>query len=106
MAEEKPLARKQIKTLLVGDSELPSFHVNVVNVRAGNEEFFVTLATAVPPEITDIKDLEKIDTVEAQSLFRFVLTRNVMKQVIDLMKNVYDQQTEQLNLIGLLQEKE
>jgi hypothetical protein len=46
MAEEKKLPEpKQLRTVFVGDSELPIHFVNAVNVRAGLEEFYFTLGT-------------------------------------------------------------
>jgi hypothetical protein len=106
MAEERQLPQqKLVKPTLVGDSELPVHYVNIVNVRGAVEEFFVTLGIAVPPEITDIKDLESIDTVKAQALFRFVMSRQVMKDVIELMQHIYDQQTLQIEMMHSVQEK-
>lgn len=106
MAEERQIPQqKLIRTTFVGDSELPVHYVNIVNVRSGVEEFFVTLGTAMPPEITDIKDLESIDTVKAQPLFRFAMSRQVMKDVIELMQRIYDQQTKQIEMMHTLQEK-
>ena len=106
MAEERENPQqKRIKTTIVGDSELPIHYVNIVNVRGGVEEFFVTLATAMPPEITDIKDLESIDVVKAHAVFRFALSRPVMKEVIELMERIYDQQTKQIEMMRTLQEK-
>ena len=58
MAEEIKLPQpKQIKAEFVGEAELPTHYVNIVNVRAGVEEFFITLGTGIPPEIADIKDV-------------------------------------------------
>ncbi len=104
--EEKQFPRqKLVKPVFVGDSELPVHYVNVVNVLGGGEEFFVTLGIAVPPEITDIKDLESIDTVKAHGLFRFAMSRQVMKDVIEVMQRMYDQQTKQIEMMRTLQEK-
>ncbi len=106
MAEEIKLPQpKQIKAEFAGDAELPTHYVNIVNVRAGVEEFFITLGTGIPPEIADIKDLDNIDTIKAHSLFRFAMSRVTMKQVISLMQNIYDQQTKQIEMMRTLQEK-
>ena len=106
MAEERKLAnQKLVKTILVDDESLPVHYVNLVNVRGGAQEFYFTLGTAVPPEITDIKDLENIDAIRAHPVFRFVLPRDVMKQLIDVMQGAYDQQTKQIEMVESSQEK-
>ncbi|GAC1631622.1 MAG: hypothetical protein NVS4B11_32000 [Ktedonobacteraceae bacterium] len=107
MAEEKKISEpKQLRAAFVKDSELPIHFVNAVNIRAGLEEFYVTLGTIVPLEITDINELEGLQTINANSLFRFAMTRTVMKQVLDLMQSVYDQQTQQAEMLGATQKKE
>lgn len=107
MAEEKKIPEpKQLKTSFVGDAELPIHFVNVVNVRAGLEEFYFTLGTATPFEINDLKELENLEAINAQAIFRFAVTRSVMKQVIDLMQSVYDVQTQQIAMLQASQEKE
>ena len=45
-----------------------------------------------------MKDLENIDSVNAHALFRCVIPRTVMKQVIELMTNLYENQTKQIEL--------
>ncbi len=105
MTEERKTI-KQFKPVFVGESELPAFFVNVLSVRAGLEEFFLTLGTVLPVEAKDIADLESIDTVEARALYRFAVTRTVMRQMIDLMEAVYNQQTEQINLLRQSQVQE
>lgn len=107
MAEESKLPqRKPIKTTFVNDSGLPIHYVNVINVRAGLEEFFVTLGTVMPPEIASIEDLDAINSIDAHSLFRFVVSRNVLKQLIDVMQTVYEQQTQQLETRDISQEED
>jgi hypothetical protein len=104
--EEKQIpSQKLIRATFIGDSELPVHYVNIVNVRGGSEEFFITLGTAMPPEIADIKDLESIDTVKVHAIFRFAMSRQVMKDVIELMQRIYDQQTKQIEMMQTLQEK-
>ncbi len=107
MAEEERQLPQQklVKPVFVGDEELTVHYVNVVNVRSGVEEFFVTLGTAMPPEINDIKDLEGLDVVKAHPLFRFAMSRQAMKNVIELMQRIYDEQTRQMELMRTLQEK-
>ena len=97
MADERKLpGPKQVKTVFVGDENLPTHYVNIVNVRAGLEEFFLTLGTVVPLEITDSKDLEDIDSINAHPLFRCAVSRAVMKQLIDLMAGLYENQSRQI----------
>ena len=98
MAEEKKtLEQKQFITKFVNDSGLQTIFVNAVNVRAGLEEFFLTLGTTVPLEIQDIEDLKQIDSIDAQPVFRCAVTRSVMRQMIDVMETVYNQQTLQID---------
>ncbi len=108
MAEEERQSPQQklVKAVIIDGEKLPVHYVNAVNVRGGAEEFFITLGTALPPEITDIKDLESLDTIEAQPLFRFAMPRGVMRSVIELMQRLYDQQTSQLEMMHTLQEKD
>jgi hypothetical protein len=100
MAEErKRPTPKQVKTVFINDENLPTHYVNSVNIRSGLEEFFLTFGTAIPSEITDIKDLENIDSVNAHALFRCAISRSMMKQVIDLMTTLYESQTDQIELL-------
>lgn len=106
-AEERHLSQqKLVKPELVVDDELPVHYVNIVNIRSGVEEFFVTPGIAVPPEISNATDLENINTVNAKALFRFVMSRHVMKDVIELMQRLYDEQTRQIKMISSFQESE
>jgi|SRR5579884_160973 len=94
MPEDKNLLpNKQVKTVFVGDEDLPTHYVNSVNIRFGQDDFFLTFGTAVPLDISDIKDLEQIDSVHAKALFRCAMSRSMMKQLIDLMTNLYDNQS-------------
>ena|SRR5271157_2562276 len=102
---EKNKIPKHLKAVFVGDEELPVHFVNIANIRAGVEEFYFTLGTVLPLEITDIQELENVDNVKARALVRFVLTRNVMRQFIDTMQAVYDQQTRQIEAASNSQEK-
>src|SRR6266699_7166560 len=92
MTEEKRSAPRPIKTVFIGDENLPTHFVNSVNIRSGLEEFFLTFGTAIPLEITDIRDLEAINSVNAHALFRCAISRSMMKQLIDLMTNLYENQ--------------
>lgn len=97
MTEERiSLDSKQVKTVFVGDDHLATHYVNIINVRSGLEEFFLTLGTVLPLEITDSTDLENIDSINAHALFRCAIPRSVMKQVIDLMTTLYENQSRQI----------
>lgn len=107
MAEErKRKVPKQIKTVFVGDETLPTHYVNSVNIRSDMEEFFLTFGTAIPLDIADIKDLEDIDSINAHALFRCAISRTVMKQVIDLMTALYENQTSQIELFQASERKD
>ncbi len=60
----------------------------------------------MPLEVTDIKELENIETINAHPVFRFVVTRAVMQQIIDVMSSVYDAQTQQIDTLHRSQKKE
>lgn len=94
--ESKLSTSRSVKPVFIGDENLPTHYVNVVNLRAGLDEFFLTLGTAVPLDITDSKDLENIDNINAHPLFRCAVSRSVMKQLIDLMTNLYENQSMQI----------
>ena len=93
--EKKRLQPRQLKTIIVGDENLPTHYVNSVNIRAGLEEFFFTFGTAIPLEVADIKDIENLDNISARAVFRCAMSRSMMKQVIDLMTNLYENQLAQ-----------
>lgn len=94
--ESKLPAVRSVKPVFVGAENLPTHYVNVINVQSGSEEFFLTLGTAVPVDIINSSDLENIDSINAHPLFRCAISRPVMKQLIDLMTNLYENQTEQI----------
>lgn len=104
--ERKPSSPKQVKTVFVGDENLPTHYVNIVNVRSTPEEFFLTLGTAIPLEITDSKQLEDIESISAHPLFRCAVSRSVMKQLIELMTNLYENQTRQIEMLQASQRKD
>ncbi|SRR5258708_13934444 len=107
MADEKKLPGfKQVRATFVGDDNLPTHYVNIVNVHAGLEEFFLTLGTVVPLEIADSQDLEGIDSLNGHPLFRCAVSRSVMKQVIDLMTALYESQTKQIEQFQASQRKD
>lgn len=107
MTDEKQLPTpKLVKTVFVGEENLPTHYVNMVNVRAGLEEFFLTLGTVVPLDIADSKDLENIDSINAHPLFRCAISRPVIKQLIDLMTALYENQAQQIEQIQARGEEE
>ena len=73
---------KRVKTVFVGDEDLPTHYVNSVNIPSGLEEFFLTFGTVVPFDITDISDLEGIESIKAHPLFRCAVSRSTMEQAI------------------------
>jgi hypothetical protein len=105
MPEENKM-QKQVKLEFASDTGLPILYVNTVNVSFALEEFFLTLGAAVPLEVKDIKDLEGIDTIEARPYFRCAVTRSVMRRIIDLMESVYNQQSQQIEILQQLHERE
>jgi hypothetical protein len=107
MAEDRIIPQpKQVKTIIVGDENLPTHYVNSVNIRSGLEEFFLTFGTAIPLEITDIKDLDAINSVNAHAVFRCAISRSMMKQLIDLMTNLYENQSGLVEQFQTLQRKD
>jgi len=93
MAEENHISgQKLVKPEFVNEAEVPTLFVNVLNVRAGLEEFYLTFGTALPIEVKQIEELEAVDTVKVRPLFRCAVTMSAMRQMIDLMENVYNQQ--------------
>ena len=105
MSEEKE-TRKQVKLEFATDAELPILFVNTVNVRPGLDEFYLTFGAAVPLEVKSVEELESIDTIEARPYFRCAVTRTVMRQFIDAMESVYNQQSQQIDALHQSQERE
>jgi hypothetical protein len=105
MSEEKE-KRKKVNLEFATDSELPMLFVNTVNVRPGLDEFYLTFGTAVPLEVKNAEELESIDTIEARPYFRCAVTRTVMRQFIELMESVYNQQSQQIDALNQSQEQE
>lgn len=105
MAEEKKAGeQKLLQTRFVEESGLPTFFVNTASVNSSLEEFYLTLGTALPVEVKDIEQLKRIDIVDAQPFFRCAITRSTMRQIIDLLESVYNQQTQQIEAFHHLQE--
>ncbi len=106
MSEEKRSGSKQMQTVFVGEENLPTHYVNSVNVRSGLEEFFLTFGTAIPLDSTNIKELEDIDSINAHPLFRCAVSRSMMKQLIDLMTTLYENQSKQIELLEASRRKD
>jgi hypothetical protein len=97
---------KQIKGVFVGGEQLPTHYVNMVNARAGLEEFFLTFGTVIPLDLAENQNLEDLDSLNAQPLFRCAMPRSVMKQIIDLMTTLYENQTKQIEQLRTSQRGE
>lgn len=89
---EAPPNIKNVKVVFPDVSQLPVLHVNAMNLRFSTDEFFFTIGTAVPPEFENIEDAKSLEQVPAQPLFRFAISRETMKQFIDLMIRQYNEQ--------------
>lgn len=107
MSENKafPLG-KPVKPTFVDDENLPTLYVNSVNIRFSLEDFFLTFGTAVPPDISDASDLDKIDSIKAHALFRCAVSRSTMKQLIDLLSSLYENQSSQIEQVQAAQKKD
>jgi hypothetical protein len=104
--ESKGVQGRYVKTVFHGDESLPTHYVNSVNIRSTPEEFFLTFGTVTPLDITDIQQLEDIESISAHPLFRCAISRTVMKQLIDLMTNIYENQTKQIEVFQASQRKD
>jgi hypothetical protein len=104
--EREAKGPRQVKTVFIGDENLPTHYVNSVNIRSGLEEFFLTFGTAIPQEVNDIKDLQDIDSINAHPLFRCAISRSMMKQLIELMTALYENQNSQIELLQTSQRKD
>lgn len=89
--EPKPV---KFATTLTDASNLPIYHVNILNVRNGVDEFFITLGVAPPPDATELAAIMESGTVVGQPIFRFAISRDTMEQFLAVLAGQYDQQTE------------
>lgn len=73
------------------DPELPLLHVNVLNVRAGVDEFFLTFGVVLPPQFKTPAEIQEAATegvsLEAQTLFRCAVSPETMRSIVTLMQN-------------------
>ncbi len=74
-------------------SHLPIYHVNVLELRSGIDEFFFTLGIIVPPDQEEGIAATEVGHLVAQPVFRFALSRDTMEKFLALMASQYDQQT-------------
>ena len=90
--EPKPV---QVNVTMGDASDLPLYHVNVMNIRAGIDEFYFTWGVVLPPEQAEIAALTVNGQVQAvaQPIFRFALSRDTMEKFLTLMASTFDQQT-------------
>lgn len=90
--EPKPV---QVNITMGDASGLPLYHVNVMNLRAGIDEFYFTLGVISPPEQTEIAALTVNGQIQAvaQPIFRFAASRDTMEKFLTLMAGIFDQQT-------------
>ena len=83
---------KQFQIQFKDASQLPLHYVNAMNLRSSPEAFFFTIGATVPPEVKTPQDLEGIDTLSADPVFRFVVSYDVMPSFISLMTQQYEVQ--------------
>jgi len=97
---------KRLKGIFVGAEQLPTHYVNMFNAQVGLEEFFLTFGTVMPLELVENQSIEDIDTLNAHPLFRCAIPRSTMKQIIDLMTALYENQTSQIEQLQASQRKD
>jgi hypothetical protein len=109
MADEKETAdRKQIQAFFTGEEDLPTHYVNMINIRANLDSFFLTLGTVMPTEtfLDDTDELDDIDSIKAFPLFRCAMPRSVAKSFIRLMARTYESQSARIEELRDLPEKD
>ena len=62
--EVRSTTPKMVRARFVDDTHVAVHYVNVIDVRGGQDDFFFTLGTVAPIEVTDIKDLDSLDSIE------------------------------------------
>ena len=83
----------QINVTIADASNLPIYHVNVLDLRAGSDEFLFTLGVGLPPNQAEMAAVTEAGHLVAQPVFRFAISRDTMEKFLTLMANQYDQQT-------------
>jgi aromatic ring-opening dioxygenase LigB subunit len=89
--ERKKPTRKKIQAFLTGEEDLPTYYVNMVNVRTSLEDFFLTFGTVVPTHY--VEDPEELDNLKVRPLFRCAMSRSVAQDLIKILTNCYEHQT-------------
>src|SRR5437667_6248829 len=90
----------------IGDaSNLPIHHVNVLDIRAGVDEFFCTLGTVIPPDQVEMEVVREAGHLVAQPIFRFAVSRETMAKFLVLLVGQYDHQTTSMNQLRHLGEQ-
>lgn len=106
MSDENLVKSKTVKVAMHADDTLPTPYVNAIHAQVGPDDCFLTFGIAQPLNIQVDTDLSMIDSIEARALFRCVISRSTMKQMIDLLTAQYDMQTQQSETFQALQRKE
>ncbi len=88
--QEKP-ACKQTYGFLTGEEDLPTYYVNMVNIRTSLEDFFLTFGTVVPTHY--VEDPEELDNLKVRPLFRCAMSRSRAQDLIRLLTQCYEHQT-------------
>lgn len=81
---------KRIPIVFPDDPGSPTLYVNAIQILIGSNEFVVTVGTVLPPQIQRPEDLDSIDQLTAQPLFRFAVAPPIFKDFIDLMTTMYE----------------
>jgi hypothetical protein len=95
----------QFNITIADASNLPIHHVNVLNLRAGSDEFFFTLGVVPPPDQAEIAAVMEAGYVVAQPVFRFAISRDTMEKFLAIMAGQYDQQTTLIEQLHRLSEE-
>ncbi len=82
---------KIIKVVFPDNSDNMHF-INVFSVIKGNDDYFVRLGYAIPPSATK-EELEKIEKIEAKTLFLFAMTKSTIKEFIRLLQSEYEEES-------------
>lgn len=90
---ESELTPMRLNITIADASNLPIYHVNVMDLRSGLDEFFFTLGVVEPPEQAEVEVAVETGEVVAQPVFRFAISRDTMEQFLALMVGQFDQQT-------------
>jgi hypothetical protein len=90
--DEQPQAPPAVtySVVLPEAPQLPLLHVNVLSVRAGVDEIFLTFGAVIPPEFKTPAEVQQAAAegmpLEAQTLFRCAVSPEAMKNFVALMQ--------------------